>query len=182
MVHQIWSKAKVNFIGIVSNDFQSQTKELCIVNSEPRSDKNSWIFWPVPSKFMKRHISKTYAYRTRTEKNPRPFLVAPTWQLVPPPPPPIVPSQAYISYTERRKTKRERVGWLPFCSSVGWGKEYGNHRLDMELDLQSLFGLLRTDSLAEATQLPPPAFRFDSYTRALLVSHDRRHLFVTPWQ
>ncbi len=36
------------------------------------------------------------------------------------------------------------------------------HRLNMEVDLQSLFGLV-------------------PITRALLVSKDRRHLFVTPW-
>ncbi len=38
--------------------------------------------------------------------------------------------------------------------------DHFNDRLNMELDLQSLFGLC---------------------TRALLVSQDRRHLFVTPW-
>ncbi len=45
----------------------------------------------------------------------------------------------------------------------------GNHRLNMELDLQSLFGLHVTSS----------AF-WTRITRALLVSQDRRHLFVTP--
>ncbi len=32
-----------------------------------------------------------------------------------------------------------------------------------------------------ATPPPPPPPNWDSYTRALLVSKDRRHLFVTPW-
>ena len=55
----------------------------------------------------------------------------------------------------------------------------------MEVDLQSLFGLHVTwcaqlYSLAETPQLPPSP-HLDSYTRALLVSQDRRHLFVTPW-
>jgi hypothetical protein len=45
----------------------------------------------------------------------------------------------------------------------------------MELDLQSLFGLLCF--MAETLQLPP----LPAYTRALLVSQDRRNLFVTPW-
>jgi hypothetical protein len=35
-------------------------------------------------------------------------------------------------------------------------------------------------SLAENPQLPPPP-HLGSLTRALLVSQDRRHLFVTPW-
>jgi hypothetical protein len=47
----------------------------------------------------------------------------------------------------------------------------------MELDLQSLFGFLCTAVLiAETPQLPP---HLGSYTRALLVSQDRRHIFVT---
>ncbi len=35
-------------------------------------------------------------------------------------------------------------------------------------------------TLADTTQLPQPA-RFGSYSRAQLVSPDRRNLFVTPW-
>jgi hypothetical protein len=34
--------------------------------------------------------------------------------------------------------------------------------------------------LAETSQLPPPAFGL-IYERALLVSQERRHLFVSPW-
>jgi hypothetical protein len=57
------------------------------------------------------------------------------------------------------------------------------HRLNMELDLQSLFGLhvhscthwLRVRPLHS----PSPHTFLDSYSRAL-VSKDRRHLFVTP--
>ncbi len=51
----------------------------------------------------------------------------------------------------------------------------------MELDIHSLFGLLCTAVLigwdSATTPLPP---HLGSYTRALLVSQDRRHLFVTP--
>jgi hypothetical protein len=59
------------------------------------------------------------------------------------------------------------------------------HRLNMDVDLQSLFGLHVTwcaqlYSLAEAPQLPPISPHWVSYTRALLVGKDRRHLFVTP--
>ncbi len=55
------------------------------------------------------------------------------------------------------------------------------HRLNMEVDIQSLFGLYVTwcvqlYSLAETPQPPPIGTRI---TRALLVSKDRRHLFVT---
>ncbi len=56
-----------------------------------------------------------------------------------------------------------------------------NHRLNMELDLQSLFGLLCTAvlySLAETRQLPP--LWAHTRGRALLSSQDRRHLLVTP--
>ncbi len=63
------------------------------------------------------------------------------------------------------------------------------HRLNMEVDLLSLFGLHVTCcaqlySLAETPQPPPPPPppHWDSHTRALLVSKHRRHLFVTPWQ
>ncbi len=59
-----------------------------------------------------------------------------------------------------------------------------DHRLNMELDLQNLFGIhvhscthyhwLRPNK----PQLPPA--HLGSYTRALLVNQDRRHLFVTP--
>ncbi len=63
------------------------------------------------------------------------------------------------------------------------------HRLNMEVDLQSLFGIHVTwcsqlYSLAEAPcgpQLPPSPCIWTRNTRALLVSKDRRHLFVTPW-
>jgi hypothetical protein len=56
-----------------------------------------------------------------------------------------------------------------------------------ELDLQSLFGLHVSDVhscthwLRPRNSLLPP--HLDSYTttRELLVSQDRRHLFVTPW-
>ncbi len=52
------------------------------------------------------------------------------------------------------------------------------HSLNMEIDLQSLFGL-HVHSCTP--QLPHPLLpHVVSYTRALLVSQDRRHLFVTP--
>ncbi len=59
------------------------------------------------------------------------------------------------------------------------------HRLNMEVDLQILFGLHVTwcaqlCSLAETPQLPPSPRIWTRITRALLVSKDRRHLFVTP--
>ncbi len=58
-------------------------------------------------------------------------------------------------------------------------------RLNMELDLQSLFELhvtwcaqLYSTGWDPAT--PPIPTHWDSYTKALLVSKDRRHLFATP--
>jgi hypothetical protein len=54
-----------------------------------------------------------------------------------------------------------------------------DHRLNMELDLPRLFGL----HVHSCTHLPPPpippAF-WAHITRALLVTQNRRHLFVTP--
>ncbi len=46
--------------------------------------------------------------------------------------------------------------------------EHWRHRLNIELDLQYLFGL------------NVHSCHLGSFTRALLVSQDRRHLFVTP--
>ncbi len=56
------------------------------------------------------------------------------------------------------------------------------HRLNMELDLQSLFWLhvhSCTHWLRDRASPPPPP-HLGSKARALLVSQDRRHLFVTP--
>ncbi len=63
-----------------------------------------------------------------------------------------------------------------------------SHMLNMEEDLQSLFGLHVTwcaqlYSLAETPQLPAVSLRiWTRITRALLVSKGRRHLVVTPCQ
>ncbi len=57
----------------------------------------------------------------------------------------------------------------------------GKHRLNTELDFQSLFGLLCTAVLIgwdPATHPLPP--HLGSYTRALLVSQNRQYLFITP--
>ncbi len=54
-------------------------------------------------------------------------------------------------------------------------------RLNMVLDLQSLFGLLWTSVLIGWDLATPPLNpHLSLYTRALLVSQDRKHLFVTP--
>ncbi len=50
----------------------------------------------------------------------------------------------------------------------------------MELDLPSLFGLLCTAVLIGWDPATPPPPHLGSYTRALLVSQDRRHLLVIP--
>jgi hypothetical protein len=52
------------------------------------------------------------------------------------------------------------------------------HRLNMDLDLQSLFVHSCTHWLRTSNPLPS---HLGSYTRALLVSQDKRHLFVTSW-
>ena len=55
------------------------------------------------------------------------------------------------------------------------------HRLNMELNLQSYLGsCVPLYSLVETPQLPPSLPHLGSYTRALLVSQDRRNPIVTP--
>ncbi len=62
-----------------------------------------------------------------------------------------------------------------------YGLQQG-HMLNKELYFQSLFGLLCTAVLIGWDPATPPLPQhLDSYTRELLVSQDRRHLFVTPW-
>ncbi len=57
------------------------------------------------------------------------------------------------------------------------------HGLNIELDIQSLFGILCTAVRIgwDPAIPPPPPRHLGSYTRAPLVSQDRRHLFVNPW-
>jgi hypothetical protein len=55
--------------------------------------------------------------------------------------------------------------------------EVTEHRLNMELDLQSLFGL---HVLSCTHWLRPPSHILAFIQRALLVSQDGRHVFVTP--
>ncbi len=52
---------------------------------------------------------------------------------------------------------------------------------NIELDLQSLFGLHVHSCTHWLRPSNSPAFGLIYSTRALLVSQDRRHLFVTPW-
>ncbi len=78
------------------------------------------------------------------------------------------------------------------CMYVGYAREiinvithYGQyhkkHRLNMTLDLQSIFGLLCTAVLIGWDPATPPSNpHLSSYARAPLVSKDRCHLFVTP--
>jgi hypothetical protein len=56
------------------------------------------------------------------------------------------------------------------------------HRVNMELDLLSLFGhhVQCTAVLIGRDPATPPPY-LGSYAMELLVSQDRRHLFVTPW-
>ncbi len=72
-----------------------------------------------------------------------------------------------------RQSFRSFPAWTQTCVNGG------HDRLNMEVDLKSLFWLhvtwcVQLNSLAETPHL-------DSMARALLVSKDRRHLFVTPW-
>jgi hypothetical protein len=72
-------------------------------------------------------------------------------------------------------------GWSRAVAASQWSSQEKfivryKHRLNMELDLQSLFGLnVRSCTHWLRPRIPPPAFR------ALLVTQDEQHLFVTPW-
>jgi hypothetical protein len=55
------------------------------------------------------------------------------------------------------------------------------HGLNRELDFQSLFGIHVHSCSHWLRLLIPPPPHLGSYTRALLVSQGRRHLFVNPW-
>ncbi len=76
------------------------------------------------------------------------------------------------------------IGLCEYLTDGGRGKIVSGmqHRLNMELDIQSLFGL-NVNSCTHWPRLHPPPIspHLGSYTRALLVSQDKRHLFVTPW-
>ncbi len=60
----------------------------------------------------------------------------------------------------------------------------GDHRLNMELDLQSLFGL-PVHSCTHWLRPPQPPYPhplyLGSHTKALLVSQERQHILVTAW-
>jgi hypothetical protein len=74
--------------------------------------------------------------------------------------------------TEKKDYEKERTKAVALFS-------LGN-RINMELDLQSLFGLLCTEQLYSLVETPSPAFGL-IHEGDILVSQDRRHLFVTPW-
>ncbi len=94
-----------------------------------------------------------------------------------------------------RQTTRVAEGFLEITITWVMLLFLRHHMLNMELNLQSLFGLPVHScthwlywkspkksplySSAETPQPPPPP-HLGSYTRALSVSQDRRHLFVTP--
>jgi hypothetical protein len=75
-------------------------------------------------------------------------------------------------------TKITEWGCEQFFDDVG--ELYWVHRLTLELDLQSLFGLQVYSCSYWLRPRSPLAFGLISEV-SLLVSQDRRHHFVTPW-
>jgi hypothetical protein len=90
----------------------------------------------------------------------------------------VLSNRTYFRWVTYIKTN-SHAHFLVFC-----GNKSHFRRLNMELDLQSLFGLYvySCSYWLRPPQPPPPLpTHLGSYTRMLLVSRDRRHLFVTPW-
>ncbi len=82
-----------------------------------------------------------------------------------------------LTYVDAKAKASERD---ETCGGKDTLKQGRKHRLTMESDLQSLFGLHvhSCTRWLRPRNPPPPAFG-RIYTRALLVSQDRRHIFVT---
>jgi hypothetical protein len=82
--------------------------------------------------------------------------------------------------------KKGRISTVMTCifgalfTAIVLSRDGAAHRLNMELYLQSLFGLHVHSCTHWLRPRHPPPTHLGSYTRALLVSQDRRHLFVTP--
>ncbi len=83
--------------------------------------------------------------------------------------------------------------WSRICSPgpnrhdlFRWGR-FGNENSDILVSFLLEVGLLWNVCVTfvlycfDITTRNPPSTSLDSYTRALLVSKDSRHLFVTPW-
>ncbi len=115
--------------------------------------------------------------------------VAPLPSLWPPPPPPL--RKLNVQYIQTvcgwggGILNRIRTYKIASSPKQKWPVQTTFLRpwLNMEVDLQSLFGLhvmwcAQLYSLAETPQFPLPLI-WARITRALLVSKDRRHLFVT---
>jgi hypothetical protein len=92
----------------------------------------------------------------------------------------------FISVLKQRKSEKQIGRSSLFNPALLIHGYTPTHRLNMEVDLQSLFGFHVTwcaqlYSLTETQQSPPPSPRIGTrITRALLVSKDRRDPFVTP--
>ncbi len=80
---------------------------------------------------------------------------------------------------------QSRCQHFEVCSARNTKSIYhSEHRLNMELDLHSLGSMCSAQlySLAETPRpSPPPSPAFGLIYEGLLVSQDRRRLFVTPW-
>ncbi len=84
-----------------------------------------------------------------------------------------------------KRRRRTSQLWRKICTH-SWPDltaERVTHRLNMESDLQSLFGLLCTAVLIDWDPAIPPPPRIWAHIRGRYwsASQDRRHLFVTPW-
>ncbi len=80
-----------------------------------------------------------------------------------------------IPRLEKCAQKSIQINFMKYVVTTGSSL----HRLNMELDLHSFFGLLPVCSCTHWLRLLPS--HLGSYTKALLVSQDRRHLCVTHW-
>ncbi len=85
--------------------------------------------------------------------------------------------KSWTPQTDKVRCSTSRI--TEFKCADSW--HYYSYRLNMEKDLRSLFGLHVHSCIHWLRPRNPSPTHLGSYTRALLVSQDRRYLFVTPW-
>jgi hypothetical protein len=83
------------------------------------------------------------------------------------------------SAPEAHRSVMKLAPWIQIRIRIEGLRDRKDKRQKLNRELSYLGSCVRLYSLAQTPLLPPPPSHLGSYTRALLVSQDRRHLFVT---